>query len=364
MKDASGSAASARGDPGAREARSAELPPGKWVPTIMPANLSPEFKDAERRYKTAASFEEKMRALEEMLATIPKHKGTEKMQADLKTRLARMKQEGERRPKATSGFSRLIQVDREAEAMAVLFGPPNSGKSSLLRALSKATPEVAPYPYTTQLPCSGIARHEDVPIQVVDLPALDRERLLPWVIGIGRNADVLLLVVDLSVDPLSEIDALVGLLEESRLYARRDPAAERDELVRSRSKVAAVVAGKLDAPGAADNLAALRDLYQGDLPIVPVSAATGEGVAAVTEHVFRACGLLRVYAKQPGRPADTSAPFVLRVGATVRTLGERVHKDFADGLKFARVWGAHTFDGQRVTADFGLHDKDIVELHL
>ena len=331
----------------------------------MPANLSPEFKDADRRFRAATTFEDKFRALEDMLAGIPKHKGTEKMQADLKTRLARMKAEGDtRKPKGAAGFSKLIQVDREAEAMVALFGPPNSGKSSLLRAMTKAQPEVAPYPFTTQLPCSGMGHHEDAPIQIVDLPALDRERLLPWVVGIGRNADVLLLVVDLSVDPLSEIDALAALLEESRLHPCRDPDAIAEEGVRIRSKRAAVVGNKLDLPAAKENLAALRELYSGDLPILAVSAETKEGLAALTEHVFRECGLLRVYAKQPGQLPDLNAPFVVHRGDTVRTLGERIHKDFAEKLKFARVWGTETFDGQRVTAEYPLHDKDVVELHL
>jgi ribosome-interacting GTPase 1 len=328
----------------------------------MPANLSPEFKEAERRYKTATGWEDKLRALEDMLAWIPKHKGTEKMQADIKTRLARMREEGPPKGKA-GGRSQQLQVDREAEAMAVLFGPPNSGKSSLLRAMSKATPEVAPYPFTTQLPCSGIAHHEDVPLQVVDLPALSAERPLPWVVAVGRNADLLLLVVDLSVDPLSEVHEVVRLLEEAQLFPRPDPRAA-EETIRHRAKPAAIAANKLDAPGARDNLEAFRELYDGALPILPVSAATGEGTAALAEHVFRTCRLLRVYAKQPGKPPDLSAPFVLREGATVRTLCERVHKDFVENLKFARLWGAHTFDGQRVVADHALHDKDVVELHV
>jgi hypothetical protein len=329
----------------------------------MPANLSPEYKDAELRFRAAATAEDKLRALEDMLATIPKHKGTEKMQADLKSRIARMREEGEHKAKTSSGRSKLYNVDREAVAMAVLFGLPNSGKSSLLRALSHATPEVAPYPFTTQLPCSGMARFEDVPVQVVDLPALSAEHRTPWVIGIGRNADLVLLTVDLSVDPLSELQELTGILEEAQLYPRRDPEAA-PEAIRHRTRRAAIAANKLDTPGARDNLQAFRELYDGDLPILPVAAATGEGVAAIPEQVFRACQLLRVYAKQPGKPPDLGMPFVLHEGATVKTLCVRIHKDFSEGLKFARVWGAHTFEGQRVISDFRLHDKDVVELHV
>jgi len=326
----------------------------------MPANLSPEYKDAEARYRAATTAEEKLRALEDMLATIPKHKGTEKLQADLKTRIARMREEGERKGATSSGKSRLYNVEREAEAMAVLLGLPNSGKSSLLRALSHATPEVAPYPFTTQLPCSGMAQFEDVPIQVVDLPALSADHRTPWVIGIGRNADLVLLTVDLSVDPLSELQELVGLLEEAQLFLRRDPQAA-PEAIRHRTRRAAIVANKLDVQGARDNLEAFRELYEGDLPVLPVSATTGEGVAAIPGHVFRACQLIRVYAKQPGKPPDLGMPFILREGATVKTLCVRIHKDFAEGLKFARVWGAHTFEGQRVVSEFRLHDKDVVE---
>lgn len=328
----------------------------------MPANLSPEFKEAEQRYKSAVSWEDKLRALEDMLAWIPKHKGTEKMQADIKSRIARMREEGP--PKAKSGGrSQAITVDREAVAMTMLLGPPNAGKSALLGALSKAQPEVAPYPYTTQLPCSGIAYHEDVPVQIVDLPALSAERPLPWVIGQARNADALLLVVDLSVDPLSDVHEIVRLLEEAKLYPRRDPE-RADETIRHRAKPAAVVANKLDAPTARENLEAFRELYDGDLPILPVSSQTREGLGEIPTWIFRTCRLLRVYAKQPGKPADLDQPFVLHEGDTVAVLCERIHKDFAKNLKFARIWGAHTFDGQRVIGDYVLHDKDVVELHL
>ncbi|NMC68484.1 MAG: TGS domain-containing protein [Myxococcales bacterium] len=328
----------------------------------MPANLSPEFKEAEQRYKAATSWEDKLRALEDMLAGIPKHKGTEKMQADIKSRIARMREEGP--PKAKSGGrSQAITVDREAEAMAMLLGPPNAGKSSLLRALSKAQPEVAPYPYTTQLPCSGIAYHEDVPLQVVDLPPLSAERPLPWVIGQARNADVLLLVVDLAVDPLSDLHETLRLLEEAKLYPRRDPAAA-EEAIRHRAKPAAIVAAKLDSPGARENLDAFRELYDGDLPLFPVSAQSAEGLGEIPAFLFRTCRLMRVYAKQPGKPPDMDRPFVLHEGDTVAVLCEQIHKDFAQNLKFARIWGAHTFDGQRVIGDYVLHDKDVVELHL
>jgi ribosome-interacting GTPase 1 len=328
----------------------------------MPANLSPEFKEAEQRYKSAATWEDKLRALEDMLAGIPKHKGTEKMQADIKSRIARMREEGP--PKAKSGGrSQAITVDREAEAMAMLLGPPNAGKSSLLRALSKAQPEVAPYPYTTQLPCSGIAYHEDVPLQVVDLPPLSAERPLPWVIGQARNADVLLLVVDLAVDPLSDLHETLRLLEEAKLYPRRDPAAA-EEAIRHRAKPAAIVAAKLDLPGARENLDAFRELYDGDLPLFPVSAHAAEGLPEIPAFLFRTCRLMRVYAKQPGKPPDMDRPFVLHQGDTVAVLCEQIHKDFAQNLKFARIWGAHTFDGQRVIGDYVLHDKDVVELRL
>lgn len=328
----------------------------------MPANLSPEFKEAEQRYKAAGSWEDKLRALEDMLAGIPKHKGTEKMQADIKSRIARMRDEGPPKGKG-GGRSLAITVDRESPAMAMLLGQPNVGKSALLRALSKAQPEVAPYPYTTQLPCSGIAYHEDVPLQVVDLPPLSAERPLPWVIGQARNGDVLLLVVDLAVDPLSELHETERLLDEAKLFPRRDPALA-DETIRHRAKPAAIVATKLDAAGARENLEAFRELYEGDLPVFPVSAQAAEGLAEVTAFVFRTCRLLRVYAKQPGKPADLDQPFVLHEGDTVGVLCERIHKDFAQNLKFARIWGAHTFEGQRVIADFVLHDKDVVELHV
>jgi hypothetical protein len=255
-----------------------------------------------------------------------------------------------------------LQVDREAEAMAMLLGPPNTGKSSLLRRLSNAVPEVAPYPFSTQLPTSGMARHLDAPIQVVDLPPISADRPMPWVVGLARNADVVLLVVDLSTDPLTELHDLESALEEARFHPRRDVAAAPEE-IRHRAKPAAIVANKIDADGARDNLDAFRELYEGDLPILVASAETGEGIEAIPAFVFRTCRLIRVYAKQPGKAADMSAPFILHEGDTVATLGQRIHKDIGQNLTFARIWGKHTFDGQRVIGDFELHDEDVVEIH-
>ena len=169
--------------------------------------------------------------------------------------------------------------------------------------------------------------------------------------------------VDLAVDPLSDLHEALRLLEEAKLYPRRDPAAA-EEAIRHRAKPAAIVAAKLDLPGARENLDAFRELYDGDLPLFPVSAHAAEGLPEIPAFLFRTCRLMRVYAKQPGKPPDMDRPFMLHQGDTVAVLCEQIHKDFAQNLKFARIWGAHTFDGQRVIGDYVLHDKDVVELRL
>src|SRR5437762_1488373 len=116
----------------------------------MPANLTPQYMDAERRFKEAQSVTDKIAALEEMMATIPKHKGTEKLQADLKKKMSAFRKESEQAKKG--GRRESFVVEREGARQLALAGCPNSGKSQLLRALTHATPEVAEYPYTTRMP--------------------------------------------------------------------------------------------------------------------------------------------------------------------------------------------------------------------
>jgi small GTP-binding protein len=327
----------------------------------MPANLTPEYRDAERAFKEASTTADKTAALEHMLAVIPKHKGTEKMQGELRRRLAKLKQESEhaRRAGPTRGAP-AYQVEKEGAGQAVLAGAPNTGKSALVRRLTHAAPEVADYPFTTRMALPGMMPFEDIQIQLVDLPPLDAQYGEAWVPQAIRNADAVLVVVDLAAaDLLDEIENTIALLDKAKIALGLRTSLPYGYV----AKPALVVANKVDLSGARENFEAFTELYAGRFPAVSVSAETGEGLEEFKRAVFRMLGILRVYTKEPGKKADLTRPYVLRARATVAELAGRVHKDILAHLKYARVWGHGKFEGQMVHRDHALADRDIVELH-
>jgi ribosome-interacting GTPase 1 len=327
--------------------------------TPMPANLTPEYLEAEQHYKSAKSNEEKISALEEMLATIPRHKGTEKMQADLKQRLAKLRTEQSHKPASRADL--IHRVEKEGAGQVALVGPPNSGKSSLVRRLTRATPEVADYPFTTRIPVPGMMQFEDVQIQLVDLPPAHPDFPESWVYQIIRNADAALLILDLGDADLLE-DLETTLSELSKAKVKLD-AGELPGVTGWLAKKTLLIANKVDAPGARENLDILRELYEVRFTILPVSAQSGEGLEQLRASVYDLLGIIRVYTKAPGKKLEKTAPYVLRRGSTVMDLAARVHHDFLTQLKYARVWGHGKFDGQMAHRDHVLEDKDVVELH-
>jgi ribosome-interacting GTPase 1 len=331
----------------------------------MPANLTPEYLAAEQRFRQAASPQEKMEALEEMLRTVPKHKGTEKLQADIKRRIARLRQETQGR-RGGARAQPFYHIEREGAAQIAIIGPPNAGKSSLLAALTHASPEVAAYPMTTRAPLPGMMPYENIQIQLVDTPPVCPEFDEGWLYGLIRGADAAILVVDCSDDGVLYVEDALRLLPENRVFLLPEdaPSQEDPSLPRGARKRTLVVANKWDLPNAADNLRILRDLLGDRLPSdpLPVSAVRGDGLGEVRSRAFRMVDLVRVYSKPPGRRADLGAPFVLRRGATVLDAAELIHKDFADHLKYARLWG-QGYRGQMVSREHRLDDGDVLELH-
>ena len=323
----------------------------------MPANLTPDYRRAEERYRAAQTAEEKLAALDEMMATIPKHKGTEKMQADIKKRIARLKDDQEHRPSKKRAF---YIVEREGAGQVALVGAANTGKSRLLGTVSNAETEVAPYPFTTQLPQPGMVRFENVQVQVIDLPPLDPALSPPWLMGVVKSADGMVLCFDIgSDDVLAQAETTFRMLEEANLQPT-GAKGERGHRVKS----AFIAATKADAPGAADRLVMLREVCPKDLEILPLSAEGAMNLDVFRREVFDLLGCIRVYTKAPGQKVEYNSPFVIRRGTTLVEGAAIVHKDFADRLRFARVWGTKTFDGQMVQRDYVLQDGDTVELHV
>jgi uncharacterized protein len=347
----------------------------------MPANLSPEFKKAEERFRTLVTPEEKLAGLEEMLQAIPKHKGTEKMQADLKTRIAKQKKELASSGK-TSGAKRgdWQHVEKQGAGQAIVLGAPNCGKSALVRELTGLHAEVAAYPFTTTVPAAGMMPYEDIQIQLVDTPPVAPESP-PWLFHIFRTSDILLWLLDLSDDALLDaFEQTRGLLTAARIDCRlahdgsrltvpplpeAKPGEEPDAHAAPApaGKKTFLLGAKCDDPGAADRLAILRELV-GDVPVLLVSAEHHIGLEELKLGVFESLRILRVYTKKPGKPPVMDDPVILPVGSTVIDAAYHLHKDIAQGLQYARLWNHSGVDGLRVERAHVLQDRDVVEFHV
>jgi ribosome-interacting GTPase 1 len=328
----------------------------------MPTNLPPDYFAVERRFRLAESTEDKIALLEEMLGTIPKHKGTDHLRADLRRKLSKLKSE----PQAKKGASRhasSFHVAPEGAGQAVLAGPTNVGKSALLRALTNAEPEVSDAPFTTWEPLPGMMAVDDIQVQVIDTPPLNPDFVEPGLFDLMRRVDVILLVVDVQADPLQQIMDSFSTIEEHRIAPRH-----REGLYAEDSRMAykpfLVLANKCDDAASDEDCAILRGLLEEPWELLPVSATSGRNLHRLRQQVFRLLGVIRVYSKAPGRDPDRDAPFVLPLGSTVEDLAGRIHRDFYERLKQSRVWGSAEFGGQLVGRDYVLQDRDIVELRM
>jgi ribosome-interacting GTPase 1 len=337
----------------------------------MPTNLPPDYYEIEKRFRIAESAAEKVALLEEMYSVVPKHKGTDHLRADLRRQISKYKEESQQARKKHGGHPPVFHVDKEGAGQVVLIGPTNVGKSSLIRALTKAEPDVSEAPYTTWKPTPGMMPVENIQIQLIDTPPMNRGYVEPGLFDLIRRADLVLIVVDLQADPLQHLEDTLLLLREHRIAARfptleAQKRLSMDEVSLDEAGLvyipAFVVANKCDDASLDDLYDVLCELFEGRCPFVPVSAKTGRNFEHLKQVVFEQLGVIRVYAKPPGEPADLERPFVLKKGSTVAELARKIHRDFYEKLKSARVWGSTAFEGQLVQRDYLLQDGDIVEL--
>ncbi len=341
----------------------------------MPANLSPEYKSAEAAFRSAREPKERLECLREMLRTIPKHKGTEHLQGDIKARIKQLTEEiaGPKKGGARGGPALVIRP--EGAAQIAVLGPPNSGKSALVSRLTGAHAEVGPYPFTTRFPQPAMLPHEDIHFQLVDLPPISRDYPVPWIVNALQPAGAALLVVDLSdpacLDRTAEAQALLAEKRVSLLADRdaasppSDPDAEGHDpfAIRLPTLLVAAKADLVDDPDG--ELAVFKELGGLDLPSVATSAETGAGLDALGPFLFEWLAIARVYTKSPGRAPDMGTPFTVHVGGTVHDVARLIHKDFARSVKYARLWGrSGQFGGQQVGRDHLVNDGDIIEIHL
>ncbi len=327
----------------------------------MPTNLPPAYFSAEERFRTARSDEERIAALEQMYALVPKHKGTEKLRADLKHRMAEIRSAPPGRKGGPSRQLSAYHIDPEGAGQVIVAGPPNTGKSALVDALTNATPEVAPYPFTTWTPTPGMMYIDNVQVQLIDTPPLNREHLEPDMMALIRRADLLLLVIDVQAYPIEQLEEALEILAEHRI-APQHRRGQVGEPFRWAFVPTLVIVNKVDDPALEEDFEVLGELLEEPWTLIPISVTEARHLDGFGQAIYDALDIIRVYSKPPGKEPDLSAPFVMKRGGTVEEFAGQIHKDFLEQLQSARVWGHGVYDGQAVGRDHVLHEGDVVEL--
>lgn len=294
----------------------------------MPVNAGPEYFAAEKKYSDAKTKKEKIVALEEMIRLAPKHKSSEKLLRDLRKRLAKLKKELKKEVATRAIAKPKFVIRKEGAAQVCILGLTNSGKSSLLRALTNAKVEIGDYPFTTKLPAVGMMDYTGVRVQLVEIPST----FTPDVMSIVRTCDLILILLDGTGDLEEQLEELTELLEKSGLESKR----------------LLIVASKSDK--------------KRNENVLHVSATTGNGLLRLKEEIWSRLDLIRVHTKSPDAP-KADKPLTLKPSSTVRDVVKEVHKTMLKDFRFARVFNKTKHSGRKVGLDYVLSDLDVVEIH-
>lgn len=330
----------------------------------MAVNLTPQYLEAEAEYKKAQTPDEKLACLKKMWTLVPKHKASEKLQAELKTKMSDLKDQIEQVKAHPKKVGISYKFPKQGAGQYVILGAPNVGKSRLLTRLTRAAPAVAPYPFTTHEPTAGMMDWEDVKVQLIDTPPITTDVMDGWLSSIVRAADAAILMVDLGDDdcPFAAETVLERLAQVKTILVGQPPAEEADASIKHVKTL--LVANKIDMDGAQDRLDIVKEMFAARFPIHVISAEHGQGLEDLRTTLYKSLNMIRVYTKQPGKPPDLTSPFTCKAGSTLIQMAELVHRDFAEKLKSARIWGTGVHDGQSIGREHVMHDKDVVELHI
>lgn len=359
----------------------------------MPTNVSIEFQKAKSKYESASTLAERIAALQEMRRTAPHHKGAENLRAEISARMAKLRREAEKQreqAKKTAGGGSL-NIRKEGAGQVVLVGMPNSGKSTLLKALTRADVEISEYAFTTKKPEVGMMGFEGAKVQLVEVPALiegssEGKANGTQLLSLIRNADAVVLVVR----NIGEERTLLNELRKANILVNEK---KPDIQIKPTKFKGITIAGRKNLAGMAEK--ELADFLKGmgiyNASVILNERATAEKIARVLEGkvayknaitvnlddykgkgenleklktgIFGLLGRIIVYTKKPGHEVARDEPLVAKEGATVEDVANTLHKDFASGLRYARVWGSAKYPGQRVSRDYVLQNRDIIEIY-
>jgi len=319
----------------------------------MPANLPPQYFDVEKKYREAKDLQEKLIYLQQMLSVVPKHKGTEKLQAELKTKISKLKDSISKQKKSRGSGGTWYQVEKQGAGQVVLLGLPNCGKSSLLNALTNAHVDVGNYPFTTQLPQVGMMDFEDIKIQVVDTPPL-YDDAPPWLFGLYRNGDILLIVLDMNTDIDKDFEKIHKAINDKNIFIKQHEFGD--------IKKSIIIINKVDVQKNV-SIEQFVEKHKNNGVVISISTANTEGLDDLKREIFKQLDIIRVYTKKIGKPIVRNDPVVLKSATSVIDAAEYIHKDFKKNLKFARLWNDAGYSGQRVEKNHVLSDGDVIEFH-
>ncbi len=328
----------------------------------MPANLPPQYFEAEKRYREARTPEDKVKALEEMLMIMPKHKGTDKLRADLRRKISKFRSQAQNK-KSVSRRESAYRIEKEGSAQIAIIGPPNSGKSSLVAKLTNANPEVAEFPHTTWKPTPGMVQFENIQFQLIDTPPISKEYMDPWIADLIRRADIIVILLDIQADIIGQWEETLEVLRNIRVFPEGTEVPE-DLTKPPFIKKTILLINKVDTPQHEEDYSVFVELSGISIPALPVSVKNQRNLDEFVRKIYEVSGLIRVYTKAPGKDPDLNEPFVIPRDSTLEELAYKIHKDFVEKLKYARIWGNSVFDGQMVQKDYVLQEGDIVELHI
>ncbi len=330
---------------------------------LMPTNLPADYFNAEERVRSATTTEDKVKYLEEMLSTIPKHKGTDHLRADLRKKLSKLKTATTSKKGGKKQVSP-YHINKEGAGQIVIIGCTNAGKSTLVAAQTNAHPEVSAVPFTTWTPTPGMMMIENIQVQLIDTPPFSEEYIDPEFLNLIRRVDLVLIMIDLHANPVQELEFVIGKLLENRIapdYLEGRIEGEGFLLY----VPCLVLVNKYDNEEYGEHYEIFQELLKDEHPLIPASVETGFNLEVLKKTIFEKLGVIRVYSKAPGKEPDKTSPFVVEKGIQLADFAGKVHKDFQENLKTAKIWGTSAdFPGQMVSRDHVLEDEDVVELQI